>query len=66
MSGYSLHEWVLLGGHGVYVWTSLALCLVVVLGEWAVLRQARKRALQRVRRLHRAKQGSRDNDGKAD
>jgi len=56
MSGAGLQELWWLNGHGVYVWGSLALCGIAVLIEWQVLRQARKRALQRVRRLHR-KQG---------
>ena len=53
MSGYSLQELWALNGHGLYVWGSLALCGLAVLIEWQTLRQARKRALKRVRRLHR-------------
>lgn len=64
MSDYSLQQWVSLGGHGFYVWGALALCLAAALGEWLALRQARKRALRRVRRLHRDKHGNRNNDGK--
>lgn len=55
MSGYSLQQLWSLSGHGIYVWGSLALCALVVLIEWLSLRQSRKRALQRVRRLQRNK-----------
>lgn len=55
MSGYNLHQIWSLNGHGIYVWGSLALCGLAVLIEWLSLRQMRKRALQRVRRLHRNK-----------
>ena len=52
MSGYNLHDMIWLGGHGPYVWASLALCVGAVAVECLVLRQARLRALRRVRRLH--------------
>lgn len=55
MNGYSLQELWSLNGHGIYVWGSLALCALAVLIESLGLRQARKRAQQRVRRLHRTK-----------
>lgn len=54
MNANSLWEWLSLGGHGVYVWPSLALCLLTVALECLVLRQARRRALARIRRLHRS------------
>lgn len=55
MNANTLHDLWTLGGHGVYVWGSLALCAIAVLIEWQSLRQARKRALQRVQRLQRNK-----------
>ncbi|NLC35260.1 MAG: heme exporter protein CcmD [Alcaligenaceae bacterium] len=55
MSGYSLQQLWSLNGHGIYVWGSLALCGLAVVIEWQALRQARKRALQRIRRLQRNK-----------
>ena len=58
MSGYSLQQLWSLNGHGIYVWGSLALCALAVLIEWQSLRQGRKHALQRVRRLHRNKGNS--------
>ncbi|MFA5665222.1 heme exporter protein CcmD [Castellaniella sp.] len=56
MSGYSLQQLWSLNGHGIYVWGSLALCALAVLVEWQSLRQARRHALQRVRRLQRNKE----------
>lgn len=56
MNGYSLQQLWLLNGHGIYVWGSLALCALAALIEWQSLRQARRRALQRVQRLQRNKE----------
>ena len=55
MNVNTLHDVWTLGGHVPYVWGSLALCAVAVLTEWQSLRQARKRALLRVRRMQRNK-----------
>jgi heme exporter protein CcmD len=51
MNGLDFHELMWLGGHGVYVWASFALCAAAVLIECLALRQARKRALRRIGRL---------------
>jgi len=58
MSAYSLQELLALNGHGVYVWSALALCAAAIALETLGLRQARRRALQRVLRLHRSPQRS--------
>lgn len=59
MSIDSLYELASLGGHGIYVWTALILCLAIMLGEWVNVRRARARALRRVRRLHESGRGNR-------
>jgi heme exporter protein CcmD len=64
MSGQTLQQWAWLGGHGVFVWGALVLCLGAVLIEWIALRHARQRALRRIMRLHRGKQESWKNDRK--
>lgn len=52
MSAHSLYEWFLMDGHGVYVWTSLLLCLLAVMLECLILRHSRQRAIARIQKLH--------------
>lgn len=52
MNTNSLSEWLAMGGHGIYVWPSLLLCLAAVLLEYLILRHARQRALARIQKLH--------------
>lgn len=42
----------LMGGHGVFVWASVAACIAVIVMEVTAVRRARRLALRRLQNIH--------------
>ncbi len=53
MSFDSLHEFLVMGGHGLYVWLAYGSALLVVLANVVSVRIARKRYFRQARALVR-------------
>ncbi len=53
MSFDSLHEFLVMGGHGLYVWLAYGSALLVVLANVISVRIARKRYFRQARALAR-------------
>ena len=53
MAWHSFSDFLVMGGHGVYVWGALALVILALMVESVGLRRSRQRLLrQLVRRYH--------------
>ena len=53
MHWQSVHEFLTMGGHGVYVWSVVLLCVLMLVVEGLSLRQLKQKTRKRVRRIQR-------------
>ena len=53
MHWQSLNEFLTMGGHGVYVWSVVLLCALMLVVEGLSLRQLKQKTRKRVRRIQR-------------
>jgi len=58
MSWRGASEFVAMGGYGIYVWGSLGMVVVGLVGEWVVLTWRLRAALRRVKSFHAGDESS--------